>query len=147
MVPLCSSQYKNFQHLTGSLGDRNNTGIIWFTPELGSWDFRHEIKRRKLRQRHNKNIYKYIRSSPKVFSNKHKILKKPNSVAWVRERTIPTERLQLVGEVSANFYEWREPRGQRNESLRPYSQIGHKILEKIFYFLKFTYSNLYNIKK
>jgi hypothetical protein len=26
-----------------------------------------------------------------------------NSVAWVRERTIPTERPQLVGEVSANF--------------------------------------------
>jgi hypothetical protein len=32
-------------------------------------------------------------------------LNKPklNSVAWVRERTIPTERLPLVGEVSANF--------------------------------------------
>jgi hypothetical protein len=28
---------------------------------------------------------------------------KTNSVAWVRERTIPTERPQLVGEVSANF--------------------------------------------
>jgi hypothetical protein len=26
-----------------------------------------------------------------------------NSVAWVRERTIPTKRPQLVGEVSANF--------------------------------------------
>jgi hypothetical protein len=26
-----------------------------------------------------------------------------NSVAWVRERTIPTERLLLVGEVNANF--------------------------------------------
>jgi hypothetical protein len=27
-----------------------------------------------------------------------------NSVAFVRERTIPTERPPLVGEVSANFY-------------------------------------------
>jgi hypothetical protein len=26
-----------------------------------------------------------------------------NSVAWIRERTIPTERRPLVGEVSANF--------------------------------------------
>jgi hypothetical protein len=29
--------------------------------------------------------------------------KKLNSVAWVRERTVPTERPPLVGEVSANF--------------------------------------------
>jgi hypothetical protein len=28
---------------------------------------------------------------------------KLNSVAWVRERTRPTERTPLVGEVSANF--------------------------------------------
>jgi hypothetical protein len=28
---------------------------------------------------------------------------KTNTVAWVRERTIPTERLQLVGEVSVKF--------------------------------------------
>jgi hypothetical protein len=28
----------------------------------------------------------------------------PNSVALVRERTIPTERPLLVGEVSANFF-------------------------------------------
>jgi hypothetical protein len=30
-------------------------------------------------------------------------IKKLNSVALVRERTIPTERPPLVGEVSANF--------------------------------------------
>jgi hypothetical protein len=30
-----------------------------------------------------------------------------NSVALVRERTIPTERPPLVGEVSANFCEYR----------------------------------------
>jgi hypothetical protein len=29
---------------------------------------------------------------------------KLNTVAWVRERTIPTERPLLVGEVSANFF-------------------------------------------
>jgi hypothetical protein len=29
--------------------------------------------------------------------------KKLNSVAWVRERTLPTERPPLVGKVSANF--------------------------------------------
>jgi hypothetical protein len=31
------------------------------------------------------------------------LLKKLNSVVCVRERTIPTERPPLVGEVSANF--------------------------------------------
>jgi hypothetical protein len=29
---------------------------------------------------------------------------KKNSMVWVRERTIPTERPPLVGEVIANFY-------------------------------------------
>jgi hypothetical protein len=29
--------------------------------------------------------------------------KKANSMVWVRERTIPTERPPLVGEVIANF--------------------------------------------
>jgi hypothetical protein len=33
-----------------------------------------------------------------------RISKKLNSVALVRERTIPTERRPLAGEVSANFY-------------------------------------------
>jgi hypothetical protein len=32
-----------------------------------------------------------------------KVNKKTNSVAWVHERTIPTELPPLVGEVSANF--------------------------------------------
>jgi hypothetical protein len=31
------------------------------------------------------------------------VLKKKNSVVWVRERTIPTERPPLVGKVIANF--------------------------------------------
>jgi hypothetical protein len=36
-----------------------------------------------------------------------------NSVALVREGTIPTERPQLVSEVSANFCGQRVSRGQR----------------------------------
>jgi hypothetical protein len=43
-----------------------------------------------------------------------------NSVAWVRERTIPTERPQLVGEVSENLCEQRVSRSQSDGVLRPY---------------------------
>jgi hypothetical protein len=50
--------------------------------------------------------------------------KQTNSVAFVRERTIPTERPPLVGEVSANFFGYRVLRGQRNGSLRPYSRFS-----------------------
>jgi hypothetical protein len=39
---------------------------------------------------------------------------KLNSVASVRERTIPTERSPLVAEVSVNFCGYRVLRGQRN---------------------------------
>jgi hypothetical protein len=49
---------------------------------------------------------------------------KLNFVAWVRERTIPTERPPLVGEVSYNFCGWRVPHGQRDGSLLPYSRIS-----------------------
>jgi hypothetical protein len=35
-------------------------------------------------------------------------------VALVSERTIPTERPQLVGEVVSTFAGWRVSRGQRN---------------------------------
>jgi hypothetical protein len=45
-------------------------------------------------------------------------------VAWVRKRTIPTERPPLVGEVSANFCGRRVSRGQRDGSIRPYSRIS-----------------------
>jgi hypothetical protein len=38
---------------------------------------------------------------------------KLNSVAWVRERTIPTERLPLVGEFSAIFADRGVLRSQR----------------------------------
>jgi hypothetical protein len=49
------------------------------------------------------------------------------SVAWVRERTIPTERPPLVGEVSANICGWRMPRGKHDGSLRPYSRISRPV--------------------
>jgi hypothetical protein len=39
-------------------------------------------------------------------------------------RTIPTERPPLVGEVSANFCGYMVPRGQRDVSLLPYSQLS-----------------------
>jgi hypothetical protein len=42
----------------------------------------------------------------------------------VRERTIPTERLLLVDDISTNFCGERVPRGQRDESLLPYSRIS-----------------------
>jgi hypothetical protein len=43
-----------------------------------------------------------------------------NSVAWVREWTVPTKLSSLVCEVSANFCGYRVPRGKRDGSLRPY---------------------------
>ena len=48
-------------------------------------------------------------------------LKKLNSVALVRERTIPTERPPPVGEVVPTFAGRGVSRGQRNESPRPFS--------------------------
>jgi hypothetical protein len=47
-----------------------------------------------------------------------------NSVALVREGTIPTEPPPLVGKVSTNFCRWRVLRGQRDVSLRPYSRVS-----------------------
>jgi hypothetical protein len=44
----------------------------------------------------------------------------------VRERTIPTERPPLVGEVTANVCGYKVPRGQRDGSLRPYSRFSRQ---------------------
>jgi hypothetical protein len=59
-----------------------------------------------------------------------------NSVASVRERTIPTERPPLVSEVSANFCGKRVPRGQRDGTLRQYSQFSkpEPLLFRLFFF-------------
>jgi hypothetical protein len=48
---------------------------------------------------------------------------KTNSVAWVRERIIPTERPLLIGTVSANFCGKKVPSGQPDGSLRPHSRL------------------------
>jgi hypothetical protein len=50
-----------------------------------------------------------------------------NSVPWVREQTILTERPKLVGELSANFCGWRESRGQSDESPWPYSRLSRPV--------------------
>jgi hypothetical protein len=54
----------------------------------------------------------------------HLHMDKKNSVTWVCERTIPTERAPLFGEVSANFCGQRVSRGQRDVSLLPYSRLS-----------------------
>jgi hypothetical protein len=46
-----------------------------------------------------------------------------DSLALVRERTIPSERPPLVGEVNTNFCGWWVSRGQRDGSPRPYSLL------------------------
>jgi hypothetical protein len=51
---------------------------------------------------------------------------KKNSMVWVSEWTIPTERPPLVGEVIANFCGQRVPRGQRDGSLLPYSRFSRQ---------------------
>jgi hypothetical protein len=48
-------------------------------------------------------------------------------VALVHERTIPTERPPLVGEVSANVCGWSVSRDQRDGSLQPYSRFLDRI--------------------
>jgi hypothetical protein len=47
-------------------------------------------------------------------------------MVWVRERTIPTDRPPLVGEVIANFCGKKVPRGQRDGSLRPDSRFSRQ---------------------
>jgi hypothetical protein len=51
---------------------------------------------------------------------------KLNSMVWIRERTIPTERPPLVGEVIANLCGQRVPRGQRDGTLWPYSLFSRQ---------------------
>jgi hypothetical protein len=49
-----------------------------------------------------------------------------NSMVWVHERSIQTERPPLVGEVIANFLRIEVPYGQRDGSLRPYSRFSRQ---------------------
>jgi hypothetical protein len=55
-------------------------------------------------------------------------------VALVHERTIPTERPPLVGEVSANFCRYRVSRGQRDGSLRLYSLFSRPYCYYYYYY-------------
>jgi hypothetical protein len=59
---------------------------------------------------------------------------KLNSVTWVRERTIPSERPPLVGEVRGNFCGYRVPRSQRDGSLRPCSRLSRQEPRPFFFF-------------
>jgi hypothetical protein len=51
---------------------------------------------------------------------------KKNSVAWVRERTIPTERPPLVGEVSANFCGEKVPERRMMHIIMIFILIYHR---------------------
>jgi hypothetical protein len=61
-----------------------------------------------------------------VITQTHIKITKLNSMVWVRERTIPTERPPFVGEVIANFWGKRVPHGQRDGSLGPYSRFSRQ---------------------
>jgi hypothetical protein len=63
-----------------------------------------------------------IRKLPK--SSLMRLQTKTNSVAWVRERAIPTERPPLVSELSAKFTDTGVPRGQHDGSPRLYSHFS-----------------------
>jgi hypothetical protein len=54
-----------------------------------------------------------------------------NSVALVRERTIPTERSQLVGEVSANFSYRGVSHDQRGGSLGHYLDFLDRLVTHV----------------
>jgi hypothetical protein len=81
--------------------------------------------------RNTQNIQIFKISGPR-FSIIKKILSdiynayKTNSMVWVRERTTPTERPPLVGEVIADFLWIEGARGQRDGSLRPYSRFSRQ---------------------
>jgi hypothetical protein len=60
------------------------------------------------------------------FALEHEDSMAENSVASVREPTIPTKRLPLVGEVSSNFCGQMVPRGQRDGSLRQSSRFSRQ---------------------
>jgi hypothetical protein len=67
-------------------------------------------------------VYWFLNWSWSVVS----LIKKLNSMVWVREWTIPTERPPLVSEVITNIYGWRVLRGQRDGFLWPYSRFSRQ---------------------
>jgi hypothetical protein len=63
-------------------------------------------------------------ANPKSRHDYSVFITKLNFVALVPERTIPTERPPLVGEVSANFCGYIVPCGQRDGPSQPYSRLS-----------------------
>jgi hypothetical protein len=103
----------------------------WETIEIGRTDEKETRKKGKINDRDEENGNKpSIQTKDTKFGGR--TIRLTNSVAWVRERTIATERPPLVSEISDNFFcGYKVPRGQRDGSLRPYSRLsrpgGHKI--------------------
>jgi hypothetical protein len=81
---------KSYTDLTCSNSSKLVVGLVIRNIEL--WDIGVKIIYSKITQ-------VWVRRS----HNEVKVLEKKNSMVWVRERTIPTERPPLVGEVIANF--------------------------------------------
>ena len=68
-----------------------------------------------------------------IFGENPYLVKKKNSVALVRERTIPTERPPPVGEVSANFL--RIERCHVVSATVPHGRFNLCFLDRSRYFL------------
>jgi hypothetical protein len=54
-------------------------------------------------ENNRRNMYWKLQRKKKKKEWRREEEKKLNSVAWVRERTIPTERPKFIGEVSVKF--------------------------------------------
>jgi hypothetical protein len=69
-----------------------------------------------------------------IDENDIKSVIKPNFVARVRERTIPTERQLLVGEVSVNFYVVRltDPFGPYSLQSRPEPLLFFQVSPQLY---------------
>jgi hypothetical protein len=112
----------------------NRSTVIWIClkircSERKEWYYQHHIltNTHNARQRQrNKELYEnrhWVTASKKGCFLRRQVSDIRNSVALVREKTIPTRWLLLFGEVSANFCGKRVSCGQRDGSLRPYSRL------------------------
>jgi hypothetical protein len=107
---LLQRRHKLLQRLPNTQpGGSRRRWIRWFEPRschrTHTWCERQPLLR----------SFKYLQDASSTYSN---------SVALVRERTIPTKLPPLAGEVSVNFCGWRVSHGQRDGSLRPYSRFS-----------------------
>jgi hypothetical protein len=127
---LCGVMSKTFEQLKRKIRERTSPVLVpyWtlnvklslFTIEPCAFNgFHIEVYWIALLLRHTCYCSEEIKTLTSVMH-----IKKLNSVAWVRERTTPTEQPPLVGEISTNFCGQSVPRGQRDGSLRPYSRFS-----------------------